>query len=79
MRALRRCLVCAVVFALNASAYGACKWNVQPSAIAFGGYSVFSTTNLATVSQFSIDCKSEYGKVTLTRGSSGVYTFPIER
>ena len=73
MRALKL-MVCATLFAAVPAFAGNCRWEAAPTAINFGNYSVFGTTNSAATSSFTVRCTpNTTGVVTLSRGGSGSY------
>lgn len=77
MRALKLLRLAApmVVFLVAPLYGGNCRWDAAPTAMAFGTYSVFGTTNLASTSQFTVRCNpNTSGQVTLTTGGSGTFT-----
>lgn len=75
MRALKLFIVSIVVLSFAGPAFaGNCFWNITPSAISFGTYSVFNTVDTPTTTNFSFRCTpNQYARLTLTTGSSGVY------
>ncbi len=75
MRALKTTLA-SLLFIIAATPLfgGNCQWQVQPTALAFGAYSVFGTTNLATATNFAFRCTpNQYARLMLSQGSSGVF------
>lgn len=75
MRTVKRSLAIVAFIAITSPVFGAnCSWITQPTAIAFGTYSVFAAGNTTTVTQFSFRCTpNQYARLTLTPGGSGVY------
>lgn len=75
MRALKLFVAAVVVVSFAGPAFaGNCFWNTQPTAIAFGNYSVLSGTATTTTTAFNFRCTpNQYGRLILSRGSSGVY------
>ncbi len=67
-------LLCSLLFPLTAQA-GNCRWNIFPTNINFGIYSVFSGAPVTGTSNFQIFCTPPVtGIVTLSRGSSATYS-----
>ena len=53
---------------------GNCRWDAAPTAINFGNYSVFGTTDAVGTSAFTIRCTpNTTGVVVLSTGGSGTY------
>lgn len=75
MRTLKLSVASIVMLTFAAPVFaGNCFWNTTPSSIAFGNYTPFSTTDLPTTTAFSFRCTpNQYARLTLSRGSSGVY------
>ncbi len=75
MRALKTVFASLVlIIAASPLSGGNCQWQVQPTSLAFGAYSVFGTSNLATVTNFAFRCTpNQYARVMLSQGSSGVF------
>jgi spore coat protein U-like protein len=52
-----------------------CSWIQQPTAMAFGAYSVFPPAQVATATTFSFKCTpNQYARILLSQGSSGSFT-----
>jgi len=75
MRARRRCVAVLAFLAVSSPLLGGnCRWNTQPTTMAFGTYSVFGTSAQTTITNFAFRCTpNQYARLTLSRGSSGVY------
>jgi spore coat protein U domain-containing protein, fimbrial subunit CupE1/2/3/6 len=77
MRALKlmRLAVPIVVFLVAPLYGGNCRWINEPTAVAFGTYSVFGTVNSASTSTFDLRCNpNTSGRVTLSTGGAGTFT-----
>lgn len=75
MRALKLFVAAIVVLSCAGPAFaGNCFWNTQPTAIAFGTYSVLNSSNTTTVTGFNFRCTpNQYGRLILSTGGSGVF------
>lgn len=75
MRALKLIAVAVVVLSCVVPAFaGNCFWNTQPTAIAFGTYSVLNSSDTTTTTAFNFRCTpNQYGRLILSFGSSGAY------
>lgn len=75
MRALKLFVAAIVVLSLAGPAFaGNCFWNTQPTAIAFGNYSVLTGTDTTSTAAFNFRCTpNQYGRLILSRGSSGAF------
>ncbi|HSP14437.1 MAG TPA: spore coat protein U domain-containing protein [Thermoanaerobaculia bacterium] len=75
MRAVKKILVSLVLMIPTSALFaGNCSWQVQPTAVNFGTYSVFSTSTLTTTTNFAFRCTPNlYARLMLSQGRSGVY------
>ncbi|HSP14436.1 MAG TPA: spore coat protein U domain-containing protein [Thermoanaerobaculia bacterium] len=70
MRALKGSLICVLFLVSPRPVSAACAWNTPPTVIAFGSYSVFSTSDVNMLEQMSFTCKAkDYARLTLSPGS----------
>lgn len=75
MRALKTTFASLLLIIVSSPLFGAnCQWQVEPTALAFGAYSVFGTSNLTTATNFTFRCTpNQYARLMLSQGSSGVF------
>ena len=75
MRALKTFVVALLMLSASSLFAANCNWIQQPTAMAFGTYSVFPPAQVATATTFSFRCTpNQYARILLSQGSSGSFT-----
>ena len=71
----KTCFAAVIAFALSVPAFaGNCSWTTTPTAMAFGTYSVFATSDLPGSTKFVINCTPHtHVNVKISAGSAGTF------